>query len=198
MVVGIKICTTIKSVTQKERTQGVCSGETQIGEILSNHSITHVICLQMYNMSLYIASGDHNKCVIKDIVDNIHDGVAGVGGVITDPRETTETSFTQGLGVLSNNQAEAYALWQGLKIAKDSCARSLVVLGDSKTIINHMIFNSVPVDNPLASIIAQSKQEATNFSEISYYHVMRENNRDTNRWPNEASTLKEGVLMVNG
>jgi ribonuclease HI len=71
-----------------------------------------------------------------------------------DPRGTIETYFAWGLGVLSNNQAKAYALWQGLKIAKGSCAQSLVVVRDSKTIINHMVFNSVPFDNPLASITA--------------------------------------------
>jgi hypothetical protein len=53
-----------------------------------------------------------------------------------------------------NNQVEAYALCQGLKLAKDSYALSLFVVGVSKTIINHTIFNSTSVDNPLASIIA--------------------------------------------
>lgn len=62
------------------------------------------------------------------------------GGVIMDPRGIIETSFAWGLGVFSNNQAKAYALWKGLKISKGSCAQSLVVVRDSNTIINHMEF----------------------------------------------------------
>jgi ribonuclease HI len=62
------------------------------------------------------------------------------GGVIMDPGGTIETSFAWGLGVFSNNQAKAYALWKGLKISKGSCAQSLVVVRDSNTIINHMEF----------------------------------------------------------
>jgi hypothetical protein len=33
--------------------------------------------------------------------------------------------------------------------------------GDSKAIINQMVLNSTPIDNLLALVLAQAKQEAT-------------------------------------
>jgi hypothetical protein len=60
------------------------------------------------------------------------------GGVIMDPGGTIETSFSWGLGVFSNNQEKAYALWKGSKISKVSSDQSLVVVRDSNTNINHM------------------------------------------------------------
>jgi ribonuclease HI len=62
------------------------------------------------------------------------------GGVIMGPGGIIETSFAWVLGLFSNNQAKAYALWKGLKISKGSCVQSLVVVRDSNTIINHMEF----------------------------------------------------------
>jgi hypothetical protein len=39
-------------------------------------------------------------------------GVAGVGGVILDPRGNIETSFAWSLGITTNNQVEEYTLLQ--------------------------------------------------------------------------------------
>jgi ribonuclease HI len=67
-------------------------------------------------------------------------GWAGEGVSSWTLEEQLKLLFTWGLGVFSNNQAKAYALWKGLKISKGSCAQSLVVVRDSNTIINHMEF----------------------------------------------------------
>jgi hypothetical protein len=41
-----------------------------------------------------------------------------VGGVLHDPRGKIKTTYSWNIGVASNNQAESYALLQGLLIAK--------------------------------------------------------------------------------
>jgi hypothetical protein len=41
-------------------------------------------------------------------------GQAGGGGIIEDLKEDTVTQYAIGLGIESNNRAEALALWQGL------------------------------------------------------------------------------------
>jgi ribonuclease HI len=79
-------------------------------------------------------------------------------GVIIDPRGTTEACFAWGLGITSNNKAEAYALWQGLNIAKGIGMQSIKVIRDSRMIINHMVKKTLPRDNLLASILDQSRQ----------------------------------------
>jgi ribonuclease HI len=93
-------------------------------------------------------------------------------GIIMDPGGTSRTYFAWGLGIASNNRAGAYALWQGLKVAKGMSVQYLIVIGDSKTIISHMVHNSEPGDCPLASILDQSRQETNSFISITYYNVL--------------------------
>jgi len=40
-------------------------------------------------------------------------GVAGMGGILIDPKGKNELSYAWGLGIFSNNQTKAYALLQG-------------------------------------------------------------------------------------
>lgn len=83
---------------------------------------------------------------------------------------TTEAYYAW--GIASNNRAKAYALWQGLKIAKVLGVQSIIVVQDSNTIINHMVHNSRPGNYPLASILDRSKQAACSFSSINFDHVL--------------------------
>jgi hypothetical protein len=69
-----------------------------------------------------------------------------------------------------------YALLQELRIVNDSRIQPLIVVGDSKAIISQMVVNTTLVDNLLASVLAQAKQEANKINNIKYYHVLRENN----------------------
>lgn len=62
-------------------------------------------------------------------------------------------SFTWGLGITSNIQAEALALFQGLKILKVLNIREANVIGDSQVIINTMVTHSKPMDLRLARLI---------------------------------------------
>jgi ribonuclease HI len=45
--------------------------------------------------------------------------VESAGGIIIDPGGKTEATFAWGLGKSTNNRAEAYALFQGLRVAAD-------------------------------------------------------------------------------
>ena len=90
-----------------------------------------------------------------------------------DPGGISKTYFAWGLGIASNNRVTAYALWQGIKVAKGMGVQYLIVIGDSKTIISHMVHNSEPGDCPLTSILDWSRQETNSFISITYYHVLR-------------------------
>jgi hypothetical protein len=118
-------------------------------------------------------------------------------GVIIDLGGIIEIDFARGFSILSNNQAKAYTLLQGLRISNDFGINSLIVVDTSKTIISYMTLNYAPVDNSLASVIATVKQEAKYFNKISFYHVLWENNYEANLFANIASTLKMGVFNVN-
>ena len=53
-------------------------------------------------------------------------------------------------GHMTNNQAEACAVLQGLSLTHQCGIRKLLVFGDSTIIIRHMIHGTTPKDNKLA------------------------------------------------
>ena len=62
-------------------------------------------------------------------------GKAGGGGVIIDPDGKVEIEFSWNIGNDSNNMAEAYGLWQGLKQLQKKGVDVVMVFGDSRVII---------------------------------------------------------------
>ena len=62
-------------------------------------------------------------------------GKAGGGGVIIDPDGKVEIEFSWNIGNDSNNMAEAYRLWQGLKQLQGKGVEEVLVFGDSRVII---------------------------------------------------------------
>ena len=66
-------------------------------------------------------------------------GVAGGGGVLVSPTEITCLSFAWGMGFETNNKEESLSLWQGLTQALILKVHDLLVLRDSKIIIQALI-----------------------------------------------------------
>lgn len=121
-------------------------------------------------------------------------GVAGAGGIIYDLGGTRELSYEWGLGKATNNQAEASALLQGIKVAISLNARAMHVFGDSSIIIQFMHSNKSPKDNKLARI----KEEPYKIQEIQFLHILRTLNKEADTNANGASRLEEGMLKQNG
>ena len=59
-------------------------------------------------------------------------GIAGVGGLIINPDDTSSHRFAWGLGHSSSIQAEAMALFQGIKLLKELGLKEANVLGIPK------------------------------------------------------------------
>jgi hypothetical protein len=87
-----------------------------------------------------------------------------VRGIIFDPEGRMESTFAWGLGTSTNNQDEAYALFQGLLLANDSNIESMIIVGDSSVIIKSMVLHTTLKDNKLASIIARINKVVQNLS----------------------------------
>jgi len=64
--------------------------------------------------------------------------VAGAKGIILDPKGKQALTYEWGLGIATNNQAEAYALLQKMYSINAVRARTLIFIGDSIIIINLM------------------------------------------------------------
>ena len=79
------------------------------------------------------ALDDH--CLFFDGASKGNPGVAGGGGVLLRLGGSSELRFHWGLGIESNNRAEALALWQGLNLAINRNILSISIFGDSRLII---------------------------------------------------------------
>ena len=66
-------------------------------------------------------------------------GGRGGWGVIYDPRGTIQVMYSWGLGILSNNLAKNYGLYQGLNIAQENKVQKVIFCEDSLLLIHHMI-----------------------------------------------------------
>jgi ribonuclease HI len=73
-------------------------------------------------------------------------GVTGGGGVIFDPAEFRELVYSWGLGEETNNIAEALSLWQGLIQARKLAIQDIVVIGDSRILIQALATNTLPIN----------------------------------------------------
>jgi ribonuclease HI len=69
-------------------------------------------------------------------------GVARGGGILVGPNGLLEIRFAWGLGIETNNIAEALALWQWLNQAILHNIRDLVIIGDSRLIIQALILRN--------------------------------------------------------
>ena len=99
---------------------------------------------------------------------------------------------------MSNNKAEALALWQGLKQAQKRNLDSLVVFGDSKLIIQAMRSKKLPSNIFLISILKKILLSVAKFKEIIFFHVLRGLNEQEDLEANKAALLDRSVLVVNG
>ena len=99
---------------------------------------------------------------------------------------------------MSNNMAEALALWQGLKLAQERNLKSLVVFGDSKLILQSLITKNLPSNIFLSAIIKKILLIAAKFQVISFYHVLRGLNDKADLEANRAALLDKNVLAVSG
>jgi len=92
-------------------------------------------------------------------------------------------------GKSSTNQAKAYALFQGLKLAKKQGIIDLKVVGDSKLLIKHTKILFYPKNIHLCAIISRIHLEIRSVDTISFLHVLRDNNREADRKASQAIRL---------
>jgi len=93
----------------------------------------------------------------------------------------------------TNNKAEAYALLQGIDLAKQRHIQTLNVVGDSKTIIRTVILDSSPRNTSLKNLIARICLLAGPMH-ITYFHVLRINNEEADKMANKAIGKAPGLL----
>ena len=97
--------------------------------------------------------------------------MAGAGGLIINPEETSTHRFAWGLGHSSSIQDEAMALFQGIKLLKELGHMEAIVFGDSQVIIKTVATNTNPADLRLVRTITRIK-DMTKLLNLKLFHQL--------------------------
>lgn len=124
-------------------------------------------------------------------------GQAGAGGVIKDEQGRNLVTYEWGLGIMTNNKAEAYSLLLGTSIARNLGIRNLLIVGDSAIIIASMIigkeFNQAALNNIKGRIMGNIKA----IGGATFKHILRTNNVEADAQANKATERQAGQVKEN-
>ena len=95
------------------------------------------------------------------------------GGVIIDLNGKVEIDYSWNIGNDSNNMAEAYGLWQGLKQLQKKGVEEVMVFGDSRVIIQALNGGRRGKNGIIARLINRIRSKVKAFKKIIFYHILR-------------------------
>eukprot|EP00253_Pinus_taeda_P028873 PITA_28873 len=124
-------------------------------------------------------------------------GQAGAGGIIRDPQGEILVKYQWGLGVMSNNKAEAYSLFLGSSIARKMGLQNLLIMGDSAIIIASMSSDKEFRQTALNRIKARISENLRNIRGVTFKHILRENNKAADEQANYATGRRIGLVKEN-
>ena len=98
----------------------------------------------------------------------------------------------------SNNFAEFYALWRGLRQALRLNIQKISVFGDSIIVVQAICTKSRPSSLHMKRIFQKIQILAGKFQSIRFFHILRHLNSIADLEANHATTLSRGTLSENG
>eukprot|EP00253_Pinus_taeda_P030893 PITA_30893 len=124
-------------------------------------------------------------------------GLSSAGGVIKSTEGRTELRFAWGVGFNTSIQAEALALFQGLKQLTTLGIKEATIIADSQSIIKIIVNNSLPSDLRLSRLMSRIRNLINSFQNLEFLHVKRDNNKEADAEANKAALLPHEVLLRN-
>ena len=124
-------------------------------------------------------------------------GRAGGGGVVINPGGKVEIEYFLNISYDSNNMAEAYGLWQGLKQVQKKGVEEVMVIGDSRLIIQALNGGRRGKNERTERIINRIRSMAKRFRKIEFFHVLRELNGLADTAANKSIVVDCYDLIVN-
>ena len=122
---------------------------------------------------------------------------AGGGGIIMEPGGETEIEYYWNIGYNSNNMAEAYELWQGLKLLKKKVVEEVLVFGDSRFIIQALNGGRKGKNEQTTRLIRRIRTLSKMFKKIHFFHILRELNEEADLVANKSIAVGPNELIVN-
>lgn len=111
-------------------------------------------------------------------------GPAGIGALVTGEDGRTVGEVAEGIGVATNNVAEYRAAIEGLKLAAEAGASSVLLRSDSRLMVEQLS-GRFRVKNPTLQVLhAEARKLLAGFGEVQIEHVPRELNKAADRLAN--------------
>ena len=113
------------------------------------------------------------------------------------PRGIKELDYFWNLRISTNNTAEAYAVYQGVKLSLQKHPMNLNIVGDSKNTIRYFVIGSNLMDIKLKSLIERTRLSLS-YIFVQFFHILRENNKEVDEMANKTIGLALDSLGVFG
>lgn len=137
------------------------------------------------------------KCTIFfDGASKGNPGRSGAGGVIYFQNGRKE-EFSWGLGIKTNNQAEALSLLKACHLARKGNANEIIVFGDSELLIRSLINKKGLKDPALNKQLARVNRFMKEFSTTQLFHILRDLNTEADRLANVGCILEKSMISIN-
>ena len=101
------------------------------------------------------------------------------------------------IGYETNNMAEAYGLWQGIKQLLVKKVDEVMVFGDSRIIIQAMNGGRKADNIRIDRLTRRIRSIIKLFRNVSFYHILRDLNGLADNAANKAIDVELNGLMVN-
>jgi ribonuclease HI len=137
------------------------------------------------------------KCTIFfDGASKGNPGRSGAGGIIYLPNGSKE-SFSWGLGIKTNNQAEVLSLLKACQLARKRNPKEIVVFGDSELLIKALRknkrFNDPALNKQMTRVIRLLKE----IPSVQIFHILRELNSEADSLANIGCNLEKSMISIN-
>ena len=124
-------------------------------------------------------------------------GRAGEGGVVIDADGKVEIEYCWNIGYNSNNMAEAYRLWQGLKQLQKKGVDEVMVFDDSRLIIQALNGGRRGKNERTTMLIQRIRSKAKTFRKVKFFRILRELNVLADLAANKSIVVGLNELIVN-
>lgn len=118
-------------------------------------------------------------------------GPAAIGFYLETPLENKE--FGRYIGIKTNNEAEYFALIEGLQAAHSLKLNKLVCYLDSELVVNQLLGKYRVKNERLEPLYKQVKRLTGGFESIEFVHIKREKNKKADALVNIALDSQLGV-----
>ena len=119
------------------------------------------------------------------------------GRVFINFEEQIEERYAWGFGNATNNQADHWALWQGLPLFMHWKTKKIVIVGDSLIAIHQFYVEPDKISSHSPSIQGHIVEQLKQLESYSFFHVLKGLNGKVDGMANLGVRLAQGTLELN-